>query len=157
MVWLCSCNCVSKNAINAKCILDERNATGNQSYFEYLRINTFLNFNSTMPKEKESLEVFLKTLVKEHPSDLSTDGKILYCKICETNVALPTQKRFHVTQHISTKKHSQMKESQKTSLPSTSTGQCSQQLITSALSTQTSDTQYASDLCEALIAGEYSY
>lgn len=150
-------NRISKKATNAKYTFDEQNATGNQSHFKYLRINTFFKFNSTMPKEKESLEVFLKSLVKKHPSDLSTDGQILYCKICETNVALPSQKRFHATQHISTKKHSQLKERQKTSQPSTSSGQCSQQLITSALSTKTSDTQYASDLSEALIAGKYSY
>lgn len=57
-----------------------------------------------MPKSKPTQSNHLKKLVNDYGSaSFSTDGYILYCKICDTKVA--SQKRFNVDQHISSGKH----------------------------------------------------
>lgn len=57
-----------------------------------------------MPKVKVSLSSQLNNYVSEFgPEVFSTDGKILYCKICD--IKCGSAKRFNVTQHLATGKH----------------------------------------------------
>jgi len=57
-----------------------------------------------MPKVKSCISHNLKNLVNDFGSDIfSTDGEILFCKICGTKVA--AEKRFTVQQHITRQKH----------------------------------------------------
>lgn len=57
-----------------------------------------------MPKVKVSLFSQLNNYVSEFgPEVFSTDGKILYCKICD--IKCGSAKRFNVTQHLTTAKH----------------------------------------------------
>jgi uncharacterized Zn finger protein (UPF0148 family) len=60
-----------------------------------------------MPKEKQSLASRLNSYVSEF-SECSgpvfrTDGKILYCKLCDSKVG--SDRKFNVQQHIDTAKH----------------------------------------------------
>ena len=51
-----------------------------------------------MPKSKPSTSCHLKAIVSEFGDDIfSTDGKILFCKACET--------KFTVQQHVGREKH----------------------------------------------------
>lgn len=57
-----------------------------------------------MPKVKSSNFAKLKQFVSEYGDTVfSTDGTILYCKICEVKVA--AEKRFTVDQHVNREKH----------------------------------------------------
>jgi hypothetical protein len=56
-----------------------------------------------MPKAKSSKSCNLKQIVVEFGDIFSTDGDILYCKMCDTKVAV--EKRFIVQQHIGRNKH----------------------------------------------------
>lgn len=57
-----------------------------------------------MPKAKPSKSCHLKQIVAEFGDYIfSTDGDILYCKMCDTKVA--AEKRFTVQQHIGRDKH----------------------------------------------------
>ena len=57
-----------------------------------------------MPKIKQTASQHLRNLVNEFGSEIfSTDGQILYCKLCETRVA--SEKRFTVQQHVTREKH----------------------------------------------------
>jgi hypothetical protein len=57
-----------------------------------------------MPKVKCSNSVKLRGFIKEFGDKyLSTDGEILFCKMCE--VKLTADKRFTVQQHCNTAKH----------------------------------------------------
>ncbi|KAL4125966.1 hypothetical protein QTP88_010198 [Uroleucon formosanum] len=57
-----------------------------------------------MPKNKTSTSARLRTFVSEFRSDIfSTDGYILFCKICDVKVA--ADKKFTVEQHVSRQKH----------------------------------------------------
>lgn len=57
-----------------------------------------------MPKAKCSDSVKLRGFVREFGEKLfSTDGKILFCKLCEVKVS--AEKRFNVQQHCNTAKH----------------------------------------------------
>jgi hypothetical protein len=59
-----------------------------------------------MPKVKMSQSNRLTKYVNEFGKDIfSTDGEILFCKICEIKVA--SEKKFTVVQHISRNKHVQ--------------------------------------------------
>lgn len=104
-----------------------------------------------MPKTKKSLDCFLREIVKAHPGEFSTDNKILFCNLCGTSVNFPSQKMFFVEQHQGSQTHKQKKSELAFSLATSP--QLSQQLISTAISTQTSSSQYAADLCEAFIAG----
>jgi len=50
-----------------------------------------------MSKEK------LKKYVSEYGTDFSTDGHVLYCKMCEIKIKF--EKKYNVSQHIKTDKH----------------------------------------------------
>lgn len=57
-----------------------------------------------MPKNKTSTSARLRAFVSEFGSDIfSTDGYILFCKICDVKVA--ADKKFTVEQHVSRQKH----------------------------------------------------
>ncbi|KAF0768758.1 CGG triplet repeat-binding protein 1-like [Aphis craccivora] len=60
-----------------------------------------------MPKEKQSLAFRLKSYVSEFSDSsgpvFTTDGKILYCKLCDSKVG--SDRKFNVQQHIDTAKH----------------------------------------------------
>jgi len=59
-----------------------------------------------MPKIKMSKSNQLTKYVNEFGKEVfSTDGEILFCKICEIKVA--SEKKFTVVQHISRDKHVQ--------------------------------------------------
>jgi hypothetical protein len=63
-----------------------------------------LSAYSTMPKSKPSTSCHLKAIVSEFGDDIfSTDGKILFCKVCETKVAV--ERKFTVQQHVGREKH----------------------------------------------------
>ena len=57
-----------------------------------------------MPKEARSTIVKLKSYITEFKEEgFSTDGKVLFCNRCQTNVN--SNQRFLINQHISTAKH----------------------------------------------------
>jgi hypothetical protein len=57
-----------------------------------------------MPKAKPSKSCHLKQVVVVFGDDIfSTDGDILYCKMCDTKVA--AEKIFMVQQHFNHDKH----------------------------------------------------
>lgn len=57
-----------------------------------------------MPKQKTSLASRLRAYVSEFGEDIfTTDGTILYCKICDVKVS--AEKKFTVNQHIARDKH----------------------------------------------------
>lgn len=60
-----------------------------------------------MPKEKQSLASRLNSYVSEFSecsgTVFTTDGKILYCKLCDSKVG--SDRKFNVKQHIATDKH----------------------------------------------------
>jgi len=59
-----------------------------------------------MPKVKIPCLDRLRGYVREYGSDVfSTDGQIVFCKICEVKVA--ADKKFTITQHVSRDKHKQ--------------------------------------------------
>ena len=59
-----------------------------------------------MPKSKPSISCHLKAIVSEFGGDIfSTDGKILFCKMCKRKVA--TERKFTVQQHVGDEKHIQ--------------------------------------------------
>jgi len=57
-----------------------------------------------MPKNKTSTSSHLRAFVSEFGNDIfSTDGYILFCKICDIKVAV--DKKLTVEQHVSRQKH----------------------------------------------------
>ena len=60
-----------------------------------------------MGKEKRSLAVVLRSYAAEYNGDFSTDGSVLFCKVC--NVAVAATKKFQVDQHVKTAKHIKLK------------------------------------------------
>jgi len=57
-----------------------------------------------MPKVKQNHDSKLKKYVSEFGENIfSTDGLILYCKICDVKVS--SEKKFHIQQHIGRDKH----------------------------------------------------
>lgn len=60
-----------------------------------------------MPKENQSLSFRLKSFVSEfnniNCSVFSSDGNILYWKLCDSKIG--SDKKFNVLKHINTSKH----------------------------------------------------
>jgi len=57
-----------------------------------------------MPKSKPSMKNVLKKYVDEFGENIfSSDGSVLFCKLCETRVSV--ERRYIVTQHLKTDKH----------------------------------------------------
>jgi hypothetical protein len=91
-----------------------------------------------MPKVKTSVTVRGKNYVTEFGEHIfAFDGSVLFCKICEVKVKC--EKRFSVTQHLSTEKHIRASNRQNKN--------ATQQLIT----TLTRKSDFFKDLCEAFL------
>lgn len=60
-----------------------------------------------MPKIKQSNANKLQSFVNKFP-DFKTDGKILFCKICNRSVS--ADKIFNVKQHLQSAKHINLKK-----------------------------------------------
>ncbi|KAL4112028.1 hypothetical protein QTP88_015876 [Uroleucon formosanum] len=91
-----------------------------------------------MPKVKTSVTVRGKNYVTEFGEHIfAFDGSVLICKICEVKVKC--EKRFSVTQHLSTEKHIRASNRQNKN--------ATQQLIT----TPTRKSDFFKDLCEAFL------
>lgn len=57
-----------------------------------------------MPKQKQTTSNRLQSYITEFGTGIfSTDNKILFCKVCNTKISC--EKRFSVTQHVTTEKH----------------------------------------------------
>ncbi|KAL4085242.1 hypothetical protein QTP88_027101 [Uroleucon formosanum] len=92
-----------------------------------------------MPKIKTSVNARLRAFVSEFGDDIfSSDGTVLYCKVCEVKVA--SEKKFTIEQHISRIKHKNgierkhLKQSQ------------------SFLTTSSKKSTFNYDLCQALLS-----
>lgn len=96
-----------------------------------------------MPKvQSESAK--LRQFVEEFSSDVfKTDGKILYCIICDQ--AVPVTKRFQVVQHLNTGKHNKninLKAKSK------------QSFIKNTLDNQNKQANFPLDLCQAMLESD---
>jgi len=96
-----------------------------------------------MPKVKESVWNRLHKYVKEFP-DYKTDGKILFCKLC--NIAVSAEKIFTVKQHLIGSKHIELKERNLAKKPV--------QQFFGEFSGGSKDSQFAEDLCGAFVAAD---
>lgn len=98
-----------------------------------------------MPKIKPSTATHLKQIISEFGEDIfSTDGKILFCKICEVKVA--AEKRFTVQQHIGRDKH-------KNGIQNISERKTFQVLLAQSASTSKgSSSKFYKELCEVLVS-----
>lgn len=95
-----------------------------------------------MPKVKPSKTSHLKNLVEEFGANIfSTDGQILFCKICETRVA--ADKKFTVQQHIGRDKHQRSLKLEEKNKARQSL------LIDSASNSNASFSEFFKELCEA--------
>lgn len=56
-----------------------------------------------MGKEKETLDLFFQRIVDEYKGEFRTDGKVLFCLMCDCEVA--AKQKSQVKQHRSTAKH----------------------------------------------------
>ena len=94
-----------------------------------------------MPKSKPLFSSKLRKYVNEFGGDIfSTDGTILFCKVCEVRVS--AEKKFTIQQHVASNKHIigvQKKNDKETS--------CLQTLITTS-----SNSCFNSDLCKAFLS-----
>ncbi|XP_055902175.1 uncharacterized protein LOC129938564 [Eupeodes corollae] len=93
-----------------------------------------------MPKGKTSVSAVLKKYVSDNPQIFTSDGKILFCKICSKGVSY--DKKFQVDQHLKSMRH--------TELSTLSNSTNSQQL----LSFRTTQNNFNMDLCEAFVAAD---
>lgn len=100
-----------------------------------------------MPKEKTPVCVKLKHYTEEFDI-FSTDGKVLFCLVCEKNV--PCSQRFQVLQHLSTSRHrarASKTTSQKQLLLTESQAQAQKHA-------GPQKSQFASDLCRAMVCAD---
>lgn len=102
-----------------------------------------------MPKIKSSKSNLLRTWISEYSKDLATDGEIIYCNICEKNIAC--EKKFQVDQHIKTASHSAKKAKRKES-------SSIQGFITSpSFSKSDGKNNFSLDLCNALTSSNIPF
>lgn len=95
-----------------------------------------------MPKEKQSVCGRLRSYVIEFgPDTFSIVGNNLFCKICEIRIS--SEKKFNVSQHISTDKHQKALKRHKDQ------EQKKKQTLLTSLPTKST---FNADLCEALMA-----
>lgn len=95
-----------------------------------------------MPKEKQSVCGRLRSYVTEFGSDtFSIVANSLFCKVCEIRIS--SEKKFNVSQHISTVKHQKALKRQKDQ------EQKKKQTLLTSLPTKS---EFNTDLCEALMA-----
>lgn len=98
-----------------------------------------------MPKCKSSCSIRLKSFVDEFGKDVfSTDGTVLYCKVCEIKVG--SERRFTVEQHSKTAKHIRTADRQKQTQ--------SQQLISNVVDKKSS---FYMDMCRAFLGANIPF
>lgn len=98
-----------------------------------------------MPKIKPSKPCHLRKIVSEFGENVfSTDGIILFCKLCETKVS--ADKRFTVIQHIGRDKHKRAAELAKKKREG------SQLLLAESSSVVLSKKPFYKELCEAFVS-----
>jgi len=98
-----------------------------------------------MPKCKSSCSIRLKSFVDEFGNDVfSTDGTVLYCKVCEIKVG--SERRFTVEQHLKTAKHIRTADRQKQTQ--------SQQLISNVVGKKSS---FYMDMCRAFLGANIPF
>lgn len=90
-----------------------------------------------MPKD-----INLQRYLREYGDVFSTDGGILYCKVC--SVKVNTEKKFTVTQHLKTNKHEMLAARRKVESKSS---EYTQQLFTAS----NKKSVFSNDLCKALM------
>lgn len=60
-------------------------------------------FRGKMPKHKETISSFYRRMTIEFPNVFRTDGSVLFCLACDTDI--PAKQRCQVKQHLETSKH----------------------------------------------------
>lgn len=94
-----------------------------------------------MPKVCVKSNAKLNKFVKEYGSDIfSTDGLLLFCKVCEKSINF--EKKYFVSQHLNTSKH----KSAATRMTEKQT--C---LISSYVAASSRKSQFSIDLCKAFV------
>lgn len=86
--------------------------------------------------------VRLQKYLREYGDVFSSDGDILLCKVC--TVKVNAEKKFTVTQHLKTNKHTMLATRQKVSK---SSSECTQQFFTAS----NKKSAFSKDLCKALM------
>jgi len=95
-----------------------------------------------MPKAKPSDVCRLRSYVQQYGESIfSTDGSVLFCKICEVKVA--AEKKFTVTQHVSREKHLRALEIQKNR---------KSEVVQTLISTVPKNNAFTTDLCTAMVS-----
>ena len=97
-----------------------------------------------MPKfNKRSKSELLRQWVQDcGPSDYTTDGKLIFCQVCNKQIAC--EKKFQLSQHSTTNQHLAAKNKQSS---------LKQTLLTQQTpSSSNLKNEFCSDLCHALIA-----
>ena len=95
-----------------------------------------------MPKAKPSDVCRLRSCVQQYGKSIfSTDGSILFCKICEVRVA--AEKKFTVTQHVSRDKHLRALEIKKNRKSA---------VIQTLFNTIPKNNEFTTDLCTAMVS-----
>ena len=99
-----------------------------------------------MPKESATVQQRLTNFIKMFGEEVfSSDGSILFCKICEK--AVNYEKKYFVTQHISGGRHSSLAAKRTKDKSSTSTS-----LLKPALQAIRKQSQFSLDLCNAFVS-----
>lgn len=97
-----------------------------------------------MPKIKTSVSARLRAFVSEFGDDIfSSDGTVLYCKVCEVKVA--SEKKFTIEQHISRIKH-------KNGIERKHKNGIEYKQSQSFLTTSSKKSSFNYDLCQALLS-----
>lgn len=93
-----------------------------------------------MPKD-----INLQRYLREYGDVFSTDGDILFCKVC--SVKVNAEKKFTVTQHLKTNKHEMLAARRKVESKSS---EYTQQLFTAS----NKKSVFSKDLCKALMTAK---
>lgn len=103
-----------------------------------------------MPKSKPSTSCHLKAIVSEYGDDIfSTDGKILFCKMCEIKVA--AERKFTVVQHVGREKH--IRAVQLASKKNLHNSYCKKQYSRRVINRQI----FKKNFCEALVSANIPF
>lgn len=97
-----------------------------------------------MPKDKRSVCEILSGVVKNYPSEFSTDKQVLFCRLCEQTVSF--QRKSQIDQHRKTAKHVNALQNRRSA---------SQQLVTESFCNTATSTEFNKDLSKALLAGNF--
>lgn len=101
-----------------------------------------------MPKLKTSNSAKLKQFVSEYGDTVfSSDGTILYCKICEVKVS--AEKRFTVDQHVNREKHKRGIQAGERKKQQMLLGQCT--------SANSANSVFYEELCQAFVSANIPF